>query len=126
MQSTALIMQTQRSVVVVGIRMGDRPTDVGVVVCRYGRRLIHIQRVIMEQWNDTHHLRDHEDRQQGCAKGSDCSHKGHGPRILSRPIVGQVGTFECGRHATVRSLFQTSISTRVSTNGSFGPPIEVP
>ena len=92
MQSTALIMQTQRSVMMVGIGMGERRMDVGVVVCRYGCRLIHIQRVIMQQWNDTHHLRNHEDRQQGCAKPPECSHKFHGTgHCYAGPILGQTG-----------------------------------
>ena len=85
-QSAALIMQTYRAVMVVGVGMGERRMDVGVVVCRYWCRLIHIERVIMEERNDTHHLRDHEDRQQGCAKASDCSHERHGLRMTPAPL----------------------------------------
>jgi len=91
-QRAALIMQAECSMVVVGVGMGERGMDVRVVVCRHGRRLIYIQRVVVEQWNDTCHLRDHEDRQQERANPPDCSHKRHGMgHCYAGPILGQTG-----------------------------------
>ena len=77
MQSTALIMQIECSVVVVGIRIGDRPSDMWMLVCSDWCRLIHIQRVVIEQRNNARDLRNREDRQQGCSKALDGANEPH-------------------------------------------------
>ena len=63
-------MQIERAVMVVGIGIRDSRFDMRVPVGSDGRRLIHIQSVVVDQRDDPRHLRDHEECQQAMRGGS--------------------------------------------------------
>ena len=52
MESTALILQIERAVMVVGVRVRDSRSDMRVAVGSDWRCLIHIQRVVVDQRDD--------------------------------------------------------------------------
>jgi hypothetical protein len=83
MEGAALIVQIERAVMVVGIGTRDSRSDMRVAMSGDWHRLIHIQRVVVDQRDDPRNLRDHEERQQGCAEAADCSHERH--RALIAP-----------------------------------------
>jgi hypothetical protein len=63
-QGAALIVQLKRAVMVVGVgiygsRAGMRMRVRGDRLC-----LINIERVVVDQWDDARHLRDHKQRKQ--------------------------------------------------------------
>ena len=76
-QRAALIMQIERAVMVVGVRICGSCLDMRVMVSNDRRRLIHIERVIVEQRSDAGDLRNHEDCQQECANALDVAKKSH-------------------------------------------------
>ena len=63
-QRAALIVQVKRAVMVVGV--GNYRSRPGMWVRVGGDRccLKHIKRVVVDQWDDARHLRDHEQRKQ--------------------------------------------------------------
>ena len=92
-QGTALIMQIECAVVVVGIGIGSRRVEVRMLMCSDRGRLVHIQRMVIEQRDYARDLRNHEDCQQGCAKAANVPHEGHG-LCFSRRILSD--TVQCG------------------------------
>jgi len=63
MESAALVVQIERAVMVVGVRVSHSRFHKRVAVGSDRRRLIHIQRVVVDQRDDANHLRDYEERQ---------------------------------------------------------------
>ena len=90
MQRTALIVQIECAVMVIPVGVGGIRSDMRMAVGFNRHGLIHIQGVLVDQRDNTRHLRNHEHRQQGCVNPSDCSHKRHETAIaLPGPIVGE-------------------------------------
>src|SRR5262249_44096142 len=77
MQCTALIMQVEGAVMVVGVRGDERTRHVNVSVPGNGATLEHIERVVVEQGNDACDLSDDEQRQQAGAKAMHRAKKRH-------------------------------------------------
>ena len=63
MESAALVVQIQRAVMVVGVRVCHGRFHMRVAVGSDWRRLIHIQRVFVDQRDDANHLRDYKESQ---------------------------------------------------------------
>jgi hypothetical protein len=60
-QSAALIMQIEGTVMVVGVRIGDSGLHMRVFVHADRYRLVNVQGVVVEQRNDTRHLRNYKE-----------------------------------------------------------------
>ena len=63
MEGTALIVEIERAVMVVSIRVRGSRFHMRVPVGSDWRRLIHVQGVLVDQRDDPRHLRDNEERQ---------------------------------------------------------------
>ena len=63
MQGAALIVHIQRAVMVVGIGGCVSRLDMRVPMGSNRHRLIHIKRMVVDQWNNTRYLGDREERQ---------------------------------------------------------------
>jgi hypothetical protein len=81
-QGTALVMQIERTVMVVCVRIGDSRLYMRVFVHADRCRPVNIQRVVVEQRDDPRYLRNYKECQQRCAKPADCSHERHGLAIM--------------------------------------------
>ena len=64
MESAALVMQIEHAVMVVGVRVYHSRFHMRVAVGSDWRRLIHIQRMVVDQRDNSNYLRDYEERQQ--------------------------------------------------------------
>jgi len=101
MQGAALIVQIECTVMVVGIRVRDGRLRMCMCMGCDRHGFIDIQRMIMEQRHHAGYLREREQRQQRCAKPTNCSHERH--RIRSRFILSQAERSECDRDATLEN-----------------------
>jgi hypothetical protein len=73
MESTALIVQTEHAVMMVGIGVRDGRFDRKVPMGSDRRRFIHIERVVADQRDNPHHLCGHEECHQAGAETADRS-----------------------------------------------------
>ena len=103
MEGAALIVQTERAVMVVGIGSRCGRLDKRMPMGSDRRRFIHIERVVAEQGDDPRHLRDYEECRQAGPQTAYRSFERHGLGNRSGRILGETGAPSCGKHATVRN-----------------------
>jgi hypothetical protein len=63
MQSTTLVVQIERAVMVIRVRVFNIRSDMGMAVGFDGNRLKHIQRMLVDQRDDPRDLREHKEPQ---------------------------------------------------------------
>jgi hypothetical protein len=77
MKRAALIVQADRAMMMVCVGICDTWSGKGMSVRSDRRRLIHVQRMLINQRDDPCHLRNHEECQEGGVEAADCSQEGH-------------------------------------------------
>jgi hypothetical protein len=109
----ALIVQVERAMMVIGIRI-DKGRLVNRMMMRINRHcLINIERVIVEQRNDTCNLRRHEQRQQRQANPAHGSQDCHRLWMLPSESYARHGTPACGKRATALNYLRKSASSNL-------------
>src|ERR1700730_18126464 len=105
MEGTALIVEIERTVMVVSIRVRVSRTHMRMPVGGDWRHLIHVQGALVDQRDDPRNLRDNEERQYRCAKATNRPQEDHNSAFAPRHILGEGSTSGCGRNATLRGNF---------------------
>jgi hypothetical protein len=109
MQGTALIVQIEQAVMVVGVRICGSWFDLAVTVSGDRRSFIYIERMVVYQRDDARRLREHKEAQHAGAQPADRSHERHGIRIAPRRIVREPAAVRLRQTCHRAKLFQSGI-----------------